>query len=90
MSQQEATDCSLRLTAEGKSEACPRGRCPFWEPGGVVIEGRCFVETLGVEVNRPDVAGYLLDVRTQIEAAQDITEREAAHAAFSRRIGLEL
>ena len=81
--------CALEQ-AVGRSAPCPESDCPFWEPGGVVLESRCFIETLGVEATRPDVAGYLLDVRMKIEAAQDCAAREAAHREFSQRIGLEL
>jgi hypothetical protein len=90
MTATEARECSLRLTAEGTAEPCPGKRCPFWEPGGAVLESRCFIETLGVEATRLDVASYLLDVRTQIEAAEDCAAHEAAHREFSRRIGFEL
>ena len=90
MRQMESRNCHLRLAAEGTAEPCTGEQCPFWEPGGVVLESRCFIETLGVEVKKPDVAGYLLDVRMTNEAAQDRAAREAAHREFSRRIGLEL
>jgi hypothetical protein len=90
MSQIEPRDCTLRLAAEGKSETCPHERCAFWEPGGAVVEGGCVIDHLGFDVRRTDVARYLLETRERLDQARDLSEAEAAHRAFSRRIGREL
>jgi hypothetical protein len=90
MSQIEQKNCTLRLTAEATTEACPRERCAFWEPGGAVVAGRCIVERLGVDVRRPDLAAYLLETRERLDQARDLAEAERAHREFSRRIGREL
>jgi hypothetical protein len=58
--------------AVGVEAACPEGRCPFWEPGGAVLEGRCTFEAAGFGDNR-DVARWLIDLRTRLE-----TERPRA------------
>jgi hypothetical protein len=89
MSRIEPIRCTLRL-ATGVVEFCPQQRCAFWEEGGAVVEGGCVIERLGVDVRRPDVAGYLLDARERLEQARDRSEAEAAHREFAQRIGLEL
>jgi hypothetical protein len=90
MSQIETPTCSIRHTAQGVREPCPRQRCAFWEPGGAVLEAHCAIERLGIDVGRADLAAYLLEVREQLEQARDLAEAEAAHREFSRRLGLEL
>jgi hypothetical protein len=90
MSQIEPKDCTLWLGADGKVERCSRQRCVFWEPGGAVVEGGCLIERLGVDVRRRDLARYLLETRERLEQARDLSEAEAAHREFSRRIGREL
>lgn len=89
MSRIEPIRCTLRL-ATGVVEFCPQQRCAFWEEGGAVVEGGCVIERLGVDVRRPDVAGYLLDARERLAQARDRSEAEAAHREFAQRIGLEL
>jgi len=90
MSQNQSKTCTLRLVAQGQTEPCPRERCAFWEPGGAVVAGGCLIERLAVDARRPDVAGYLLEMRQRLEQARDSSEAEAAHREFSRRVGLEL
>ncbi len=80
--------CTLHL-AQGVVESCIGERCAFWEPGGAVAPGGCLIERLGVDVRRSDVATYLLETRERLEQARDLSEAEAAHREFSRRIGLE-
>jgi hypothetical protein len=88
MSQIEPS-CTLHL-ARGVVEPCTSERCAFWEPGGAVAPGGCLIERLGVDVRRPDLAAYLLETRERLEQARDLSEAEAVHREFSRRIGLEL
>jgi hypothetical protein len=57
--------CALER-AVGRSELCPEGGCPFWEPGGAVLSGRCAFEQLDLS-GRPDVAKELLRVRELLE-----------------------
>ena len=89
MSQIEPKRCTLRL-ATGVVEFCPQQRCAFWEEGGAVVEGGCVIERLGPDVRKPDVAGYLVEVRERFDKARDLSEAEAAHREFAHRIGLEL
>jgi hypothetical protein len=90
MSQIKSQTCMLRLAADGVNEPCPEERCPFWEPGGAVVDGTCVIERLGVDVRRADLAGYLLETRERLEQARNRAETEQAHREFSRRVGLEL
>jgi hypothetical protein len=86
----EPKTCTLRLVAQGQTEACPEGRCAFWEPGGAVVEGSCLVERLCVDLNTRDLASYLLETRERLEQARDMGEAEAAHREFSHRLGRDL
>jgi hypothetical protein len=54
--------------AIGRAAACPEEHCPFWEPGGAVLEGRCLFE--GIDVARdPDLAPWLLAIRGRVETS---------------------
>jgi hypothetical protein len=90
MNEIESKSCTIRFVVEGTSEACPRDRCVFWEPGTAVTDGRCLLERLGLEVTRPDLAEYLLETRERLEAARDVSEAEEAHREFSRRLGRDV
>ena len=90
MGQTEPRVCALRMAAEGRAESCPKDRCAFWEAGGAVVAGSCLIERLGVELNQPDLAAYLLETREQLEQTRDRAEAEAAHREFSRRIGRDV
>jgi len=58
--------CSLE-EAVGKHGACPEEACPFWEPGGAALGGRCTVEALG-GVTDAALARWLLEIREQLPA----------------------
>ena len=90
MSQIEDKTCTLRRSAHGVSEPCSHERCGFWEPGGAVLEGGCFVERLGIDLKRRDPATYLLDTLERLEQARNLADAEKAHRPFSLRVGLEL
>jgi|SRR5207244_89827 len=86
---QIGSNCTLHL-AQGAIEPCSGDRCAFWEPGGAVASDGCLIERLGLELRRSDLAAYLIETRERLERARDLSEAEAAHRDFSRRIGLEL
>jgi hypothetical protein len=67
--------CSLAL-AVGEPEACPEEACPFWEPGGAVLDGRCAVERFDLAGQSP-VARLLLEIRERLASA---SSAEEAHA----------
>jgi hypothetical protein len=70
--------CALEH-AVGRSGLCPEGGCPFWEPGGVVLSGRCAFERLDLS-GRPEVARELMRIRVLLESpASADADREARH-----------
>src|SRR5437879_4569599 len=72
--------CRLEQTV-GREEECPEAACPFWQPGGAVLEGRCALETLDL-AGRPELATTLLDIRKQLEAPRAAEEDEEARHLF--------
>jgi hypothetical protein len=72
--------CTLE-TAVGKAEACPEAACPFWEPGGVALAGRCAFEQLDVAANSA-LATWLLEIRERLASAESTAARDAAHSLF--------
>ena len=90
MSQIEDKTCMLRSSAHGVSERCSHDRCGFWERGGAVLEGGCLIERLGIDLDRRDLATYLVDTLERLEQARNHAAAEQAHRQFSRRVGVEL
>jgi hypothetical protein len=76
------TRCRIALVI-GEVEACPQGSCPFWEHGGALIDAGCGLERLQLELDRPDLAEYLIELRRALETARDAREREAARQALA-------
>jgi hypothetical protein len=72
--------CSLEA-AVGKTEACPEDACPFWEPGGAALGGRCAFEEVGV-VPDAALATWLLEIRERLEATSSKDEERAMRAVF--------
>jgi hypothetical protein len=52
--------------AVGVDAACPEECCPFWEPGGAVLEGRCVFERVDFGSDH-EVARLLLGIRERLE-----------------------
>ena len=73
--------CSLEA-AVGRHEACPTGGCPFWEPGGAALDGRCAFEELDVTADAA-LAGWLLEIRGRLASAESTVAADAAHSLFS-------
>ena len=74
--------CRLNETL-GVAEECPEAACPFWEPGGAVLAGRCAFEGLDL-AGRRDLAGYLLRIREGLHSAETGAKREARSLFFRR------
>lgn len=70
--------CRLDAVA-GRAEPCPEGSCPFWEPGGAVLEGRCAFERLDL-AGRPALVSELLLMRAQLAAAEGEEEDRVRRA----------
>jgi hypothetical protein len=75
----EATRLCQIAVVIGSGEACGEGRCPFWEPGGAALDGRCAVERLDLD-GRPEVAAWWLGVRERLECASTAAESERARS----------
>ena len=73
--------CSLEATV-GKLEACPEDACPFWEPGGAALDGRCAFEELAVAAD-PALADWLLEIRERLASAESTVAADAARSLFS-------
>ena len=78
--QQTPRLCSLEA-AVGKHESCPEDACPFWEPGGAALGGRCAFEEVGV-VPDATLATWLLEIRGRLEDASSAEEEHAMRATF--------
>jgi hypothetical protein len=73
--------CSL-AAAVGTREACPEGACPFWDPGGAALGGRCAFEELDVTADAA-LAAWLLEVRERLASAESTVAADAARSLFS-------
>jgi hypothetical protein len=78
--QQTRRPCSLEA-AVGIGEACPEDACPFWEPGGAALGGRCAFEQLNITADSA-LAAWLLEIRGRLEAASSAEETRALRGAF--------
>ncbi len=70
--------CALER-AVGQNVVCPESGCPFWEPGGAVLPGRCAFERLDLS-RWPGAARELLQIRELLEPPVSAeSAREARH-----------
>lgn len=72
--------CSLEA-AVGRTEACPEDDCPFWEPGGAVLGGRCAFEQLGLSADS-ELAAWLLEIRARLASASSPDDERAERSLF--------
>ena len=72
--------CTLEA-AVGKVEACPDDACPFWEPGGAALVGRCAFEELDVAADA-GLATWLLELRERLASAESTVGADAARSLF--------
>lgn len=71
--------CRLDALA-GVTTLCSQGECPFWEPGGAVLSGRCAFEKVDL-ARRPEVVSELRRLREKLVAAAAAGEEgDALHA----------
>jgi hypothetical protein len=85
----ESKLCQLHLTL-GEVDACPGGACPFWEQGGIALPAGCELERLSIDLDRPELAEYLLELRQKLEDARDREEHDAARKAFAELVPPDL
>jgi len=75
--------CALHLAA-GRREECPEHACAFWEEGGAVVEAGCAFDRVRLEFDaRPDVAKWLLTIRTDLENARSAADTMRVRAALN-------
>jgi hypothetical protein len=72
--------CSLEA-AVGRLEACPEGACPFWEPGGAALGGRCAFEELDITADA-ELAAWLLEIRERLASSESTAAADAARSLF--------
>ena len=72
--------CSLEATV-GRLEACSEGECPFWEPGGAALGGRCAFEELDIRADVP-LATWLLELRERLASSESTVAADAARRLF--------
>ncbi len=72
--------CSLEA-AVGRHEACPEGACPFWEPGGAALDGRCAFEELDITADAA-LATWLLEIRERLASSESTVAADAARSLF--------
>jgi hypothetical protein len=73
--------CSLEA-AVGRLEAWPEGACPFWEPGGAALGGRCAFEQLDLAADAR-LATWMLEIRERLASAESTAAADEAHSLFS-------
>ena len=77
---QTTRQCSLAAVV-GRPEPCPEGACPFWEPGGAALAGRCLFEEFVIPADA-HLAARLLEIRERLGAAGTEEEERAIRGAF--------
>jgi hypothetical protein len=78
----EPRPCALRYAASLVG-ACPQNSCPFWEPGGSILDGRCVFEELDVTDNGA-LATWLPEFRGQLGRARTPEQRDEIRRLFHR------
>jgi hypothetical protein len=76
--------CVLEQVARGEAAVCAETECPFWEPGGAVLAGRCALEEVDL-AGRADVAVELLWVRERLRTL-NADDREKRLLLLYRRL----
>jgi hypothetical protein len=76
--------CVLEQVARGEATACLETDCPFWEPGGAVLAGRCALDEVDL-AGRADVARELLGVRDRLRTLH-ADDREKSLLLLYRRL----
>ncbi|HEY3184360.1 MAG TPA: hypothetical protein VGJ77_16085 [Gaiellaceae bacterium] len=78
----ELVPCELHYVAS-RVGGCPDDRCPLWQPGGTVYEGRCVYDELDVP-DRRTFESWLLELQTELERAHTADERNELRRLFHR------
>jgi hypothetical protein len=78
MAMEQTTRLCRLEAAVGKFEECPEDACPFWDPGGAALHGRCAVDELGVLADDGPLASWLLEIRRKLAAAASSEDEQHA------------
>ncbi|MDQ2910057.1 MAG: hypothetical protein M3R39_03435 [Actinomycetota bacterium] len=84
MSSSRSIPCRFQETL-GVAEECPQESCPFWQPGGVVLDGRCAFERLDL-AGRADLAAFLLRIRDDLRTGRAPRSSSEARLLFFQRL----
>ena len=76
--------CRLEQFADRSAAACSERACPFWEPGGAVLAGRCGLEEVDLH-DRVDLAQELLRIRNELLQFRAV-DRESQLAHLYHRL----
>jgi hypothetical protein len=63
----------------GEPEACPGDLCPFWEGSHCALDRVDFRD-------RPELAGFLLELRNELDSAKVAEDAGAARRHFFERL----
>jgi len=79
----QAALCTLHLATGGREE-CPGPACGLWEEGGAVVDPGCPFDRVRFDIEeRPNVARWLLALRTTLEDARTAEETARARSALN-------
>lgn len=73
--------CALEQ-ALGRTSACPRHVCAFWEGGGAVIRPGCALSRAPLDLERAGVADRLLALRERMMQSRSLEDRREAYREF--------
>lgn len=73
------TDICRMRESLGRLEPCPGAQCPFWGAD------ECGFERLDFR-GRPELAEFLLSLRSELEAVRDTESERAARSEFFGRL----
>lgn len=68
----------------GHVEVCPEQGCPFWTSGAEERQGHCAFDRIDLN-DRRDLAGWLLDLRRELENQGD-AQTDVIRSRFYQRL----
>jgi len=67
----------------GRTERCTESNCPFWEPGGAALDGRCAFDRIALD-HRVELAVWLVELRVRLAGGAGDADARAAWAAYNQ------
>lgn len=74
--------CALEQ-ALGRTFACPRHLCAFWEEGGAVIRPGCALTRAPLDLERAEVVDHLLALRQRMVQSRSREDTREAYREFT-------